>query len=105
MRIKQTMLQELVEYRKRIFEQKRFLRQLEGQLKEREASVIENMEPGVKIEKGKVFSAIDTKSRVVPKWKELFADRLGAREVQKAIEETEPTLTKKLVLMVDGEEV
>ncbi|MCH7759831.1 hypothetical protein IIA15_00295 [candidate division TA06 bacterium] len=105
MRIKQIQLRELAEYRRGIAESKRSLRHLEDQLKEREAAVIDALGLKAKVERGAITPAIDVKSRVAPKWKEEFAERLGPRAVQKVIEDTEPSLTNKLILIMDGEEV
>lgn len=105
LKVKQIQLLELAECRKSIADSKRSLRHLEDELKKKETEVIDALSLKAKVEKGAITPAVEVKSRVAPKWKEELAERLGPRMVQRIIDETEPSLTSKLILIMNGEEI
>jgi hypothetical protein len=68
-----------------------------------EKSCIERLESGWRCPMGRQ-AAIETSQRVAPKWKEHFLLIVGEQEAAKIIAETEPSITKHLVVSNYGPE-
>jgi hypothetical protein len=68
-----------------------------------EKSCIERLENGWRCPMGRQ-AAIEKSQRIAPRWKEHFIELLGEKEAAKVIAETEPSVTKHLVVSNYGPE-
>lgn len=105
MRIKQSQLQDLKAKRSHIDDLSRILKQANAELSLLTKEIFDRVDDKSKIERGVFVVAISESSRRSPKWKDHFAAVAGPREVERILQETEPTITRKLVLFEGGQEI
>lgn len=97
--IKQVHMRQALDRRLAIETIKRQLKDEEGTLKALEERMMEDVKAGVVCENGALTCGIATTSSVRPKWKEVFAERLGAEAVEEVISQTEPSVVEKLTIL------
>ena len=99
MLIKQRTLDDLAARRRHVAELKREIAQLETENIRDEEIIITLLDTHAMLERGALSAGVYTESRRIPKWKSVVAEKLGPEVVQQVMEETAPTVYRRLVIL------
>lgn len=93
---------EIAERQRKIRSLKKALEKAETELKPIEQEVIEALESGAILEPGSPLASVRTDERRNVPWRAKFEEWNGKEAAEKIIANTEPTITKKLVIAVES---